>query len=77
MSKISSIYNSVKYLFRAGSRKGKTREQIEKRSSGSIFNGKGMRKMGVANKKINQHFDDIKKLSNKERLERIKIKRKK
>tara|TARA_R100000951_G_scaffold103932_1_gene96848 strand:- start:37 stop:267 length:231 start_codon:yes stop_codon:yes gene_type:complete len=76
MSKISSIYDNVKYLFRAGSRKGKTKESIEnKSSSGSIFDTKKMKKMGVANKKINQHFDNIKKLSNKERLERIKRKK--
>ncbi len=72
MSKISKIYNSTQILYRAGSRKGKRRDQIESRKSGSIFNGKGMGKMRVANKKINQHFDDIKKLSNEERLKRIR-----
>ena len=78
MSKISSIYNSTKILYRDWKRKGKTKKSIEdsiKNRSGDVFNGKGMGKIKVANKKINQYFDDIKKLSNEERLERIKRKK--
>ena len=78
MSKISSIYYSTKYWFRAGSRKGKTRQSIEDRCSGpgTIFGTKKMKKVGVANKKFQQHTDEIKKLSNEERLKRINENRK-
>ena len=75
MSKISSIYNSTKILYRDWKRKGKTKQSLDdssKNRSSDVFSGKGMEKMRAANKKINQHFDDIKKLSNEERLKRIR-----
>ena len=73
MSKISKIYYSTKYWFRSEGRKGKTKEWIESKCSGSNWTSeKGMKRIGKANEKINQHFDDIKKLSNEERLKRIR-----
>ena len=75
MSKISSIYNSTKILYRDWKRKGKTKQSLDdssKSRSGDVFSGKGMGRIRAANKKINQHFDDIKKLSNEERLKRIR-----
>tara|TARA_R100001377_G_scaffold76515_1_gene53428 strand:- start:37 stop:255 length:219 start_codon:yes stop_codon:yes gene_type:complete len=67
---ISKIYNSSEFLFRIGKRKGKRRDWIELNSKGpgSFMVGK----VGKAHTKINQHTEEIKKLTNKERLERIK-----
>jgi uncharacterized membrane protein len=72
VSKISKIYYSTKYWFRSGGRKGKTKEWIESKCSGSNWTSeKGMKKIGKANENLQKHTDKIKKLSNKERLKRI------
>tara|TARA_Y100000593_G_scaffold40933_1_gene78751 strand:- start:1007 stop:1234 length:228 start_codon:yes stop_codon:yes gene_type:complete len=66
---ISKIYNSKNFWFKAGGRKGKGKKWIEKKSTGQ---GLMVGKVGKAHKNLNQHTEKIKKLTNKERLERIK-----
>ncbi len=69
--KISKIYNSINYWFRDYSRKGKGRKWIEKKSTGQ---GLMVGKVGKANSNLHQSWDEMKKLTNKERLERIRNK---
>ena len=68
--KISKIYNSINYWFGVGSRKGKSKKSIEKKCTYIKMEGR----VGKANSNLYQYWDKIKKLTNKERLERIRNK---
>ena len=74
MSKISKIYDISNYLYGVGKRKGKRKKDIENSRNFKYYRFKGNRKAINANSKLNKHIDDLRKLSSKEKLERIKNK---
>ena len=65
----SKIYNSSDYLYGIGKRKGKRKHQIER--DWKYYRFAGERKSIRANDKVIKHIDELKKLTNRERLERI------
>ena len=71
MSKISKIYDISNYLFGIGKRRGKTKKEIESKNWKYVRWG-GNRKADIANNKLTRHTDSIKKLTQKEKLKRLK-----
>ena len=69
--KTSNIYDISGYLYKIGGRKGKTKKQIQRKWK--YFRFAGTRKAIRENTKVREQTQNLKKLTNEERKQRLKV----